>query len=91
YNGKIEILKQLLKQDCYVSFAAAAPRRDDICGYIRQKPDCLQHVCLETDDSDVNIKDIFKHASQVFEMDISELKRIMKTNFISLFQDFNNV
>ncbi|MCK4982297.1 MAG: TatD family hydrolase, partial [Victivallaceae bacterium] len=47
YNGKIEILKQLLKQDCYVSFAAAAPRRDDICGYIRQKPDCLQHVCLE--------------------------------------------
>ena len=91
YNGKIEILKQLLKQDCYVSFGAAALRRDDICGYIRQKPDCLQRICLETDDSDANIKDIFKHASQVFEIDISELKRIMKTNFISLFQDLTNV
>jgi len=89
YNGKIEILEQLLKQDCYVSFAAAALRRDDICGYIRQKPACLPRICLETDDSNANIKDIFKHAAKVFETDIEELKRIMKTNFISLFQDFD--
>jgi TatD DNase family protein len=91
YNGKTKVLEQLFKHNFYVSLGAAALRRDDICRYIRQKPEYLQRICLETDDSDTNIEDIFKHAAQVFEIDIQELKRIMKTNFISLFQDFNNV
>lgn len=91
YNGKIEIMEQLFKHNCYVSFGAAALRRDDICGYIRRKPVCLRRICLETDDSDINIQDIYNNAAQVFELDVEELARIMKTNFISLFQGFDNV
>ena len=87
YNGKLEILEQLLKKGFYVSFGAVSLKRDDICEYVRQNHEILHHICLETDDSNLNIKDIYKRAAEVFEIDIQELKRIMKTNFLSLFQD----
>ncbi len=91
YNGNIETLKQLLKHDCYVSLGAAALKREDVCRYVRQKPDYLHQICLETDDSGINISDIFIRAAKVFETDIQKLTRIMKINFISLFQESKNV
>jgi len=91
YNGKIQILEQLLKHDFYISFGSVSLKRDDICEYIRQKPEYLHRICLETDDSGLNIEDIYKRAAKVFEINIQELKQVMKTNFISLFQDSNNV
>ena len=91
YNGKTEILEQLLKHDFYVSFGSVSLKRDDICEYIRQKPEYFHRICLETDDSGLNIEEIYTRAAKVFEMDIQKLKQLMKKNFISLFQDYNNV
>ena len=84
YNGKVDILEQLLRHDCFVSFGAAALRRDDLYTYVRQKPACLSRICLETDDSDINIRDVYNTAAQVFGLEPEELVRIMKMNFIAL-------
>ncbi|MBU8901822.1 MAG: TatD family hydrolase [Victivallales bacterium] len=91
FNSKVKILEQLLEHDFYVSFGSISLKRDDICEYIRQNPECFNRICLETDDSGINIEDIYKRAAKVFEFDIQELKQIMKTNFISLFRDSDSV
>lgn len=91
YNGKTEILEQLFEHGFYVSFGIASLKRDDICEYIRQKPEYFHRICLETDDSGLNIEEIYKRAAKVFEIDIQELKQVMKTNFILLFQDYSDV
>ena len=91
FNSKIKIMEQLFEHDFYVSFGTISLKRDDICEYVRQKPEYFKRICLETDDSGINIEDIYKRAAKVFEIDIQELKQIMKTNFISLFQDSDSV
>lgn len=91
FNSKIKILEQLFEHDFYISFGEISLKRDDICEYIRQKPEHFKRICLETDDSGINIEDIYKRAAKVFEIDIQKLKQIMKTNFISLFQDSDSV
>jgi TatD DNase family protein len=90
YNGNTKILEQLFKHDFYVSLGSLSLKRDEICEYILNKPECLNRICLETDDSGLNIEDIYKRASKVLAIDIQELKQLMKTNFISLFQDTSN-
>ncbi len=91
FNSKVKILEQLLEHDFYVSFGTISLKRDDICEYIRQNPEYFYRICLETDDSGISIEDIYKRAAKVFEIDIQELKQIMKTNFISLFRDYDSV
>lgn len=91
YNGKVEILEQLLKHNFYVSFGSLSLKRDDIYEFILQKPQYLDRICLETDDSGINIKEIYKRAAKVLKMNIKDLEQLMKTNFISLFQDTDNV
>ena len=87
YNGKVEILEQLFKHGFYVSFGSLSLKRDEICEFICQKPQYLNLICLETDDSEINIEEIYERAAKVLKMDIDELEQIMKTNFISLFRD----
>ncbi|MDD5596765.1 MAG: TatD family hydrolase [Victivallaceae bacterium] len=86
YNNNVRILEELLKHGFYVSFAPAALERDDICSYIRQKPEILYRAGLETDDSGLTIENIFARAARVFEMDVEELAQLMKNNFVTFFQ-----
>lgn len=87
YNGNVDILKQLLKHDFYVSFGPVSLKREDICEFICRKPKYLSRICLETDDSGITIKEIYERAAEVFQMNAAELELLMKENFISLFQD----
>jgi len=87
YNGNVEILKQLFKHDFYVSFGSLSLKREEICELICQKPKYLKHLCLETDDSGITIKEIYERASKAFKINIRELEQLMKENFISFFQD----
>jgi len=87
YNSKINILEQLLQDGFYVSFGSLSLKRDDLCEYIRKKPEYLNQICLETDDYTLSIEEVYKRAAQVFEIDIEELAELMKKNFVSLFQD----
>lgn len=91
YNGKVEILEQLFKHNFYVSLGSLSLKRDNIYEFILQNPQYLNRICLETDDSGINIKEIYKRAAKVLKIDIKELEQLMKTNFISLFQDTTNV
>lgn len=90
YNNNVQILEELLKHGSYVSFGSVALERDDICSYIRRKPEVLNRICLETDDSETGIGSVYNCAAQVFEMDIEKLSRLMKNNFISFFQVENH-
>jgi TatD DNase family protein len=91
YNGNTKILEQLFEHDFYVSFGSVSLKHNNIYEYIRHNPEYLNRICLETDDTGLSVEDIYKRAATAFEIDIEELKQIMKTNFIYLFQDSGNV
>jgi TatD DNase family protein len=90
YNANPRILDQLFEHGFYVSFGIAAFKREDICLYIKNNPQTLSRLCLETDDSDINIQDVYALAARESGLDIEDLSRIMKNNFISLFQEPEN-
>ena len=91
YNGNTKILEELFEHDFYVSFGSVSLKHNNIYEYIRHKPEYFKRICLETDDTGISVEDIYRRAATAFEIDIEELKQIMKTNFISLFQDSDNV
>jgi TatD DNase family protein len=90
YNAKPEILEQLFEHKFYVSLGIKALKREDICLYIRNNPLTLSQLCLETDDSDITIQDVFALAARELGLDIEKVSRIMKNNFVSLFQEPEN-
>jgi Tat protein secretion system quality control protein TatD with DNase activity len=46
----------------------------------------LSHLCLETDDRPDNIKDIYRAAAAILNIDESALLEIMNHNFESIFK-----
>jgi TatD DNase family protein len=86
YNNNVQIFEQLLKHGCYISLGLAGLKRADVRAYIRRKPEILHRICLETDDSELTIEDIYNQAAQAFGMDVEKLCRLMKKNFISFFK-----
>ncbi|MDD5698269.1 MAG: TatD family hydrolase [Victivallaceae bacterium] len=85
YNGSPFILEQLWEHDCLVSFGPAGLRRSGPGDYIRQKPEYLSRIGLETDASGIDIAAVFETAAQLFGVELQELARIMRANFAALF------
>ena len=86
FNSKIKLLNSLTKDGFYISLSPKALLRDDLCTFIREKSGILRHICLETDDSPLTIKNVYDLAAQALRIDIAELSLFMKANFIALFQ-----
>lgn len=86
FNSKIKLLNSLVKDGFYVSLCPKALQREDLCAFIREKSEILRHICLETDDSPLTIKNIYDLAARALKIEITELSLFMKANFIALFQ-----
>jgi TatD DNase family protein len=86
FNSKIKLLQNLVKDGFYISLSPQALQREDLCAFIREKSEILRHICLETDDSSFNIKDVYESAAQALKLERTELSLLMKANFVALFQ-----
>jgi TatD DNase family protein len=85
FNSNIPQLEQLLNHGCFISFGPPAIRKaasDD--SLLKSVP--LARLCLETDDSPDNIKDIYQQAAAILNIDEPALLEIMNTNFESIFK-----
>jgi TatD DNase family protein len=85
FNSNMRQLEQLISHGCFVSFGPPAiygkSTRDSL---LKNVP--LSHLCLETDDRPDNIKDIYRAAAAILNIDESALLEIMNHNFESIFK-----
>jgi TatD DNase family protein len=85
FNSNIRQLEQLLNHGCFISFGPPAIRKADANdSLLKSVP--LSRLCLETDDSPDNIKDIYQQAAAILNIDEPALLKIMNCNFESIFK-----
>lgn len=84
YNGNRIITKKLLEHDVYFSFGQSIMHnKSKARESISQIP--LNRIFFETDDNDVSIKDIYNTASEILNIEITELKNTVYQTFLDLF------
>ena len=84
FRGSVELAKQLISKGMYLSFWFDFVIRPESGDLLRSLP--KERIFLETDGSDVDIKDIYKKVSGDLDHSVEELKAIMFTNFINFFR-----
>ncbi|MHB9139830.1 MAG: TatD family hydrolase [Victivallaceae bacterium] len=85
FNSNDRQLEQLLKHGCFISFGPSAIRKANANdSLLKSVP--LSRLCLETDDSPDNIKDIYQQAAAILNIDEPALLEIMNRNFESIFK-----
>lgn len=84
YSAGIELTKQLIDQGCCFSVGKAVlritPRFREAIQIIP-----LTSLFLETDDSSLNIREIYNEVSKILNLPLEELKMQVKMNFDTLF------
>lgn len=86
YNNNWTIAQQLLKHGFYLSFGKALMQKNsNATQVIAQYP--IEKIFLETDDSGMDIKDIFEAATQHLKMDVLKLKEQIFYNFNKVFRN----
>jgi TatD DNase family protein len=85
FNGNVQQLEQLLKYDNFLfSFGPALLKQPDkFDPLLRMVP--LSHLLLETDDSDVNIMDIYSQAVKLLGCNYNDICEQLERNWITLF------
>jgi TatD DNase family protein len=84
YNENIETARQLLKHDTYFSFGEFL--YDSSSKAVKVFPEIdTNKIFLETDESAYRISDIYRKAAELKSLNESELQRIIKQNFFSVF------
>nr|NQU92461.1 TatD family hydrolase [Bacteroidota bacterium] len=84
FNNNIQTAEQLLKYDFYLSFGEALLRPSSNASKVfALVPD--KRIFLETDESDKDIADIYSRASQLRNISVDKLKKIIFNNFKGLF------
>lgn len=85
FNNNPALAKQLLKQDCYLSFGKALLQAQSNAGKILQSMP-LDHLFLETDDaSDLPIRAIYAAAARICNLSTDSLRQQIFSNFDRVF------
>jgi TatD DNase family protein len=84
YNNNEEIAAQLIKNNFYLSFGKALVIEGSNAQKVL-KQTMNERIFLETDDAAVPIKSIFEKAAELKGISVEELKKIIITNFKSVF------
>lgn len=86
FNKGAELARQLTERGFYLSFGKSL--FDKVTKPIESlKETSLSQIFLETDESDFNIKDIYKRAAEIKCMDIEILTRQIEQNFKKVFRN----
>lgn len=78
-----QIATDLIALGCYLSFGKALLSNKKVQSVFQTLP--LNKLFLETDNSDLEIEDIYLKASQIRKLEIKDLKKELHTNFKTCF------
>jgi TatD DNase family protein len=84
FSGKPEIAMQLIRHGCFLSFGKALLKPNSVVGTLLQRL-AFQNIFFETDDEDIPVSDIYKHAAKLLSCETEELLHETELNFISCF------
>jgi TatD DNase family protein len=83
-NNKLSIIQPVIEASYYLSFGKSLLGYNDaILNTFRETP--LEQVFLETDDADVDIKEIYKSAARIKDISEKEIVLQIEKNFLKLF------
>ena len=86
FNQNIQIAKELTKHGIYLSFGASLLNNSSNASKIFSKI-AKEYIFAETDESNVDIKDIYIRASELMNISLCELSNIIKSNYKRCFKD----
>ena len=78
FNKKLEMAQQLVNQGFYLSFGAAVLKSEDVALAL-EKIDAP--FFLETDEAEVNIKEIYTKVAEIKKIAVDELKDVIFANW----------
>lgn len=81
FNKKYEMAQQLMAQGFYLSFGAAVLKSDEITKVLKETD---QPFFLETDDSDVDIVEIYERVAEIKKISLDKLKDVIFANWKKL-------
>jgi TatD DNase family protein len=83
FRGKKELASQLIPKGMYFSFWFDFIIRNESSDLIRFMP--MDRIFLETDGADIDIRDIYRKVAGDLSMEVTDLKRIIYNNYLTLF------
>lgn len=83
FNSNETILKELLRHNFYISIGEKLLNSQKLKNILNCIP--LDKLFLETDDSNCDIRKIYQTVSASLNVDIKEVKSILKNNFSAIF------
>lgn len=85
YNGNLQTAQQIIKSGCYLSFGKALLNNQKLQEIFIRLPKDI--IFLETDDSELNIEEIYKKAAEISGISLEKLKEIIFNNFNKVFKN----
>lgn len=84
YSGNKTIAKELIKFGCYLSFGHELfNTKSKVHKVYKSIP--IKNIFLETDDAEICIEDVYKKASEIKEIEIVELQKLIFANYCRVF------
>ncbi|MFN8206132.1 MAG: TatD family hydrolase [Bacteroidales bacterium] len=84
FNASREVAADLLDTGCYLSFGRSLLHPNGKNAVVlRNVP--TDRIFFETDDAEISIVSVYEKASQVMEIPVDELKKIIRSNYQKLF------
>jgi len=84
FRGKKELARQLISRNMYISFWFDFIIRPESSELVRSLPS--DRIFLETDGSDVDIREIYRKVAADIGINVEELKSVISGNFYRLFK-----
>ncbi len=83
FNGSLDTAKQIVKSGCYLSFGKALLNVSRVQTVLKKLPlDCF---FFETDDSAIEIEEVYEFAANLRHICSLDLKEIVNVNYLKLF------
>lgn len=83
FNKSEQLAKQFLDKGFYLSFGEALLKSKSVQEYFAQIPD--DQFFLETDDSDISIKEVYEKAALLKNVSLETLQELLSRNFKAVF------
>ena len=86
--NKVGILKEVIKSDIYISIGSSILSNSKLQEIVNFIPN--DRLFLETDDSNLDIFEIYKKVSEIKKIPLSELEQIIEQNFKRVFRKWQS-
>ncbi len=84
FNKNIQVAESLLKNGMVLSFGTAIIKNKKLQEVVSKV--AISSILLETDDSDIDIKEVYQKVSELKKITVEELQQKIKQNFKSIFK-----